>query len=398
MRYLLPLIILAAAAAPPRPPQPPDIAAAQRGLSRALSELEEIVGRDLLTAQPPLLPDVSGIDWTPEEGSAAGRLLAQAPTDWSEADRNLLAAALASNREALGELDREPHEPFAMEALLGYVRVGRLLSLQTRSSLSAGDEAAFLQGIDRSDRLAQSLRRQPQLSASLIGQHLEMLLLQDVQLAAESPATGAATLAALAWTLAAWQELPDGAATLAREALFSLQAATGWRDTHARDLASADSEAAETALLAATARDWALLARRCREVGARRAARELADSFEEDAGPYRTISGMLLPNLMDGVAKLEELATLTEVARAALALRLAALESGGYPAALDALPATAAAGRGELSELSYRRERGGARLGLGSEPPPVLARGLTAETSKRLQTWNLPAITPAPGR
>jgi hypothetical protein len=368
---------------------------AKRELSRALAELEAVVGRELLTTEAPLLPDVSAVELSREEGSAVRRLLAAPPSDWTGADRTLLEAALANNREALAELDREPRTRFAMESLQGFLRAGRLLSLEARSALDRGDEVAFAQGIERSDRLARSLRLQPQFSASLIAVHLQMLLLQDVQIAATGRATGEATLTALEWALAEWRELPDPAATLAREALFSLRAAPEGRRARPRDLASADVDAVETAMHAAAAHDWAVLALRCREAGSRQAARELADAFENDTGPYRVVSEMLFPNLMDGLAKLEVLTSLTELARAAIALRLAALESGAYPATLEDLPATVAAGRGEIPGLHYHRADGAARLELVSEPRQG---GLTAELAKRLQTWQLPAVTPLQDR
>jgi hypothetical protein len=92
------------------------------------------------------------------------------------------------------------------------------------------------------------------------------------------------------------------------------------------------------------------------------------------------------------VRKIEALTALTDLAAAALALRLDAAESGGYPATPLELPEVPAARREDRAWSYGTTPEGGVRLGLA--PDAILSAWSDArrEELRGLLTWELPPV------
>jgi hypothetical protein len=375
-------------------PGVPSLDDAERQLERAVAELEEIVGSELLEVEPPRIPALVPVDLTGEEASLLQRLREVEPFQWSEADRQSVEIALSRNGAPLAGLTsgREDADldPLLVLPLLG---AARLRSGQDRLSLARGDATAFFEGLEARGRIASRLRLHPTIMAAIVATDLQRDVVADLQLAVEASSTEDVLLAALDWELAGWERQPDAAAALAREALYNLRQSEELKRTRPRDLAGEGSDPYSAQTMAPWLSDLAFLARRCREVGCERAIDEVTERAKGDDNPYQSVSEIMLPNLFAALRKIEEVELQRELARTAIALRLHALEYGDYPGDLAELPATLAAGRGELAGVLYRRDSAGARLEREATEPAWEGKPpASVALSRRLRVWQLPPI------
>jgi hypothetical protein len=129
--------------------------------------------------------------------------------------------------------------------------------------------------------------------------------------------------------------------------------------------------------------------------------------MRESEDPFRVITDLLMPNYSDFLRKLDGSVQLTAVATAAVALRLEALESGGYPPipedASDALAAVLAEAfstvgpEGEGLEYETLAGEGvGARLRVTSEGVLGHLPDSRRAELEPLLVWELPPPSPPP--
>lgn len=350
----------------------PDFEAAERTLAAAREELEEIAGPELLGADVPPVPLLAAEDvgLSEEDADRAQRLLAADPEEWSPADRAWVDGVVSLAPALRGALGAEGEEVAGSEELAGHMapilRATRVVALADRVALLEGKAPRFADGLELRQGVAERLFLQPPLLGPLFGNTVHVETLRDVRWAVERQETSAETLERLDALLVRWQlAAPEPAAVVALEGLATLESA----DDLPGELGAAE-EAAKPLLLGPMARDFADLARLCREESCAAGADFVVRRMKESDDPFRAVADMMMPNMFSFVGKLDGGATLTEVARAALALRLEALETGRYPAALDALAPVLAAARGAVDGLVYEppgRTGAGARLRLSGD-------------------------------
>ena len=373
-----------------------DLQAAERELREGRAALEESVGPELLGADVPPLPELPEAGISDEVRTLLSRLADTAPEGWTAGDRVRLQELLALDLRLRAALRKPEGEALRSEEValrgLDLLAAARLLAVRDRLALLEGDEAAFLDGVELRMDLAERLWLQPVVVGPLLGGAVFQAALRDVQQAVERPGTSTMGLSRLEARLLRWRlRVPDAAAVLAREALFTLE------QSEERSGNVGGDDPTEALLLAPVVHDFALLARRCREEGCRAGVQALQaqrEAREED--PYRVMVDLLIPNLVNAVEKVEALSGLAGLAESAVALRLAAEESGRYPPSLDDLPAPLATGGREPAAWSYeRRPDGGARLRLTdhatASPWPEPRRAEVLE----LLVWELPPPRPA---
>lgn len=369
---------------------PPDLTEAERELRAGRRALEEIVGPELLWAETPALPEVPELGLSESQSTLIRRLAETPPESWTPEDRAGIeelapvALELRSGLSAGGEV-------VAVEDLatvgLDLLGAARTLAVFDRLALLDGDEAAFVDGLELRLALAAGLQLQRGAVGALVGGAILRPVLEDVQRAVRRPDSPAASLVRLEALLLRWRDrVPDAAAVLAREGLLSLDMA----EDQPGELGVPDP--AGPLLMAPVAHDFALLAEGCREEGCRNAVEEYREGWQAGADPYRVIADILIPNLLDMVRKVEALTALTDLAAAALALRLEAAESGKYPASPQELPAVLAAGQ-EAGAWSYETTpEGSVRLGLTPDAIlPAWPEGRRDEL-RGLLTWELPPV------
>lgn len=378
------------AAAEVRSPGLPDVAAAERELADARRGLERLVGEELLSGEVPPLPAIALV-LAADEAAEVKRLVEADPGIWTveEAD---WARALAEREAAALAALREPGEQREAAALptaaLDLLPAARLAALVDRAALAAGEESVFLAGLEARLHLARRLYHQDGLVGPLLGRMLVEHALGDAQLAAGRPATSEAALGRLDGLLLGFQAaIPDAAAVVAAEGLRAIAAG--------EEAARAGGEAGGApVLLAPYAVELLELARACRRGGCREALELAGNPEARPEDPYRVVAHLMLPNLLDVVRKVELTAHLAEGARQAVALRLAAPERGGYPAALPGELVGPYAPPG-WREPDYRlAPAGGAVLSLpledDLEPLPADLRA----PLERLLRWELPPVDP----
>lgn len=375
-------------------PGDPDLKGSERMVREGRRALEEIVGRELLGAEAPPLPELPELGLSEAETALVTRLADAAPETWSAEERERIEELFPLDlrlRAALKSPEGEALDPEDV-ATRGFplLRAGRLLAVRDRLALLEGDEAAFLDGLELRMDLAGRLWLQPAVIGPILGAAIFQPVLADVQRAAEREQTSGAGLSRLEALLLRWRDrVPDAAAVLAREGLLSLERS----EELPGELGAGDPAA--PLFMGPVAHDFALLARVCREEGCRAAVEALQAQREgRDGDPYRVISDILIPNLIHTAEKLDALSGVVSLASTAISLRLGGEESGRYPASLEDLTAPLPAGREGAAGWSYEpRPDGGARLrwtgdGVASPwPEPRRAQML------ELLTWELPAPT-----
>ena len=124
-----------------------------------------------------------------------------------------------------------------------------------------------------------------------------------------------------------------------------------------------------------------------------RACREAGESVEaawNEGGTGEVLAVLVGPNALYAARQRAALSDLTDVGRAAIALRKHAAVENAYPERLEALRPDLRAARGELPGLLYERTTsGGARLIL-DEPLPWNDSVAGAERLRGLARWELP--------
>jgi len=384
----------ALAVAQPAEVELPDVRQAERDLVRARWELEEIVGPRLLGLDPPPLPEVPPARLSAEEKSLTARLLDAEPGEWRAGERERLGELLAREGATLAAAGSRGEAVAQSElASRGFplLEASRLLALRDRLAFAEGREAELLAGLEVRLDLATRLWLQPGLFGSILGMAIHRQALQDVHALAVRPASSRAGLERLETLLFRWRlEVPDPAAVVAREGLLMISpdrgAATGGE--------LLPDEAGEAVFSAPLAQDLAELARRCRDQGCRAAAAAIERGLLEHEDPYRVIADLMLPNLLHVPRKLAGARELTHLARLALALRLDALDRGGYTPELDRIASGLGLTPDEAAELVYeRRPGGGARLRLVSDQVVTDAPEAHQEQLRPLLTWDLPPLS-----
>ena len=384
----------ALAVAQPAEVELPDVRQAERDLVRARWELEEIVGPRLLSLDPPPLPEVPPARLSAEEKSLTARLLDAEPGEWRAGERERLGELLAregATLAAAGSRGEAVAQSELASRVFPLLEISRLLALRDRLAFAEGREAELLGGLEVRLDLATRLWLQPGLLGSILGMAIHRQALQDVHALAVRPATSRAGLERLEALLFRWRlEVPDPAAVVAREGLLMIfpdrGAATGGE--------LLPDEAGEAVFSAPLAQDVAELARRCRDQGCRAAAAAIERGPLEHEDPYRVIADLMLPNLLHVLRKLAGARELTHLARLALALRLDALERGGYAPDLDRIASGLGLTPDEAAELVYeRRPGGGARLRLVSDQVVTEAPEAHHEQLRPLLTWDLPPLS-----
>ena len=142
-----------------------------------------------------------------------GALTMSAESTWSEGDRAFLRDVLARNGAAIELLRRTAgmtHSDFGLDdeskgdeelkthlPLLKLMWAQRLLWLDARVSLRDADRSRFLKDAAAMSVLATALERESPLIALLVGVACEKMFLATVEVAAGSPETDSATVAAL---------------------------------------------------------------------------------------------------------------------------------------------------------------------------------------------------------
>ncbi|MGD2116696.1 MAG: hypothetical protein PVG07_16705, partial [Acidobacteriota bacterium] len=293
--------------------------------------------------------------------------------------------------------------------LLPLLRATRVLALRDRLELLAGEPGAFADGLELRERFAERLFLRPSLLGPMFGTAIHAEVLRDVRWVVGRAGTSRELLERMDVLLFRWRSrVPDPAAVVAREGLASLERG----ENLPGDLGGAD-DAAEAAFLAPMARDFADLARLCREEGCGRAAEVVGRRMEESEDPFRVVTDLLMPNYFGFLARLDGGVELTALAAAAVALRLEALETGRYPAALEDLPdsvvaalATARIAGGGLEYDPPGPGGSGSGSGSGSGGPRLRLTSddlLSAWSESRraelapLLVWDLPALADARG-
>jgi len=388
---------------------PQALRAAERALAESRDELAEIAGRDLLEAEAPPLSSAEQVEelaaWR-EHRELLDRLSDVEPEEWSERDRERVdqllpfdltcRAVLAGSDDGRGETSADDREPTGegaedpMPDLLAILNGVRVVALGDRLALLRGDEAAVTEGVALRLDLAERLSRQHSLVEPLVGSAIRKITLRDVQRLVERAETSRETLGRLdALLFRAHLELPDPAAIVAQEGLRLTDP-----DRRLSKIGLPDDQMSAVAL-APIAQDFEIMARECRERGCAGVAEALSGKREQategGAAAGRIIAGLLMPNVVSMTGKLDRGAELTELARAAVALRLAAIELGAYPASLERVVDSLGLESGMLDGLRYEiRPDGGVSLGLAAdaflENIPESRRALVSQ----LLAWKLP--------
>lgn len=388
----LPLPAQADATGPTPVVEPPDLRRAERDLERARSELEEIVGPRLLRRDPSPLPELPPPSLSADETSFVRRLVDTPPGDWTTDERERLAELLAGQAPRLSAATSRG-EAASMNQLVSRAmplsRASRLLALRDRLAFTEGREGELADGIAARLDLARRFWLQPGLLGPLVGGVVHLRALQDVQAVAEQPAASRSMLERLEAELFRWHlEVPDPAAVVAREGLL----VTDPERAAAATSELVPDEAGHALFAAPLARDLVRLARGCREESCRAAVEAIANGLGEDEDdPYRVIADMMIPNLLNGIRKLTGSRELTRLARAAVALRLEALELERYPEDLEGIAAQLGLAPDEAGELDYERHPdGSATLRFASDRIVTESIEHRRHLVRPLVAWHLP--------
>jgi len=384
----------------------PDVRGAERELIRARDELEEIAGdrRDAVPALPVL--DAEELSLIEREKVRVDRLFEVDPEMWTEEDRLwvqellpfalTLRAALATGEEGEGKVQGEQEveeggEVAGAEELgrrsLVLLRAMKIVALGDRLADLDGDLSTFLDGVEVRSRLAERFFLQPGFIGCAIGSAIHQGVLQDLRRVVGRPLVPREALDRIDLDLLLWQQaVPDPAEVVAIEGLSNLE-----RAEHLPGQLGGVGDAAAALFVAPMARDFADLARICRETGCAGGAAFLDRRREEGDDPFRVISDMMMPDILSLTTRLDGVARLTKVARLAIALRLEGLEMGGYPVAPEELPVVLVARLDEIEGLEYEWLDGRVRLKLPSKELLSQWPEARREWLESLFVWELPA-------
>lgn len=380
----------------------PDVRAAEREMERAVADLREIAGPAWRRGEPPKLPRYPDLGTSQEEEAWLHRLRERPPEEWSSRDRGLLAELLAHDLPLLSaaELaDDVAHPAKTVAPSLDLLDAALRFALRDRLAVLDGDEAAAATGLEERVDLAERLALQGGLFGPLISTAIHGQVLQDVRWMVERPETPEAVLERLDAMLLRWRlEVPDPGTVMA---LDGLEAHAQYNEL-ARVIEPGGSGAEMAVFAAPSLRHYVTVARLCREHGCRRGIEIYRQRDVEELDPYEAISHLLMPNILNGLEKLEAFEELTALAATAVVLRLEALELGSYPPDLDRVPPPPAVDPAHLDAMVYTRPPSpgvGARLESSSDRLLEAWPEARREDKARLLTWKLPPVPerPSPG-
>ena len=385
------LVVLAFVAAAARGAGEETESAASR-LARAEAGLREIVeeGR---REDPLPIPSVTTTEEIHAEDWERFRALLEAsPTAWSPEERRWLAKALdryRGHRVVDWTPSRETRPDH--DSLLPLLRAARLVALEGGLARSNGDGPLFLDATERQMELSARLHEAEENIGAILATGIYRTLLLQVQDAVTEADFREPVLAPLEVPLLRWLELPDAGVLVARDALRLLETV---RDPEsAGTLSEPEAEPGFARLVAPVAEMYLEVARACHEgpEECHQTGELVEREMKEPGSGAEAIALFMGPNVLYFARQRSALDELTELARAALTLRLLAEETGGYPPSLDLLPAHLAAARGEL-DLDYSLdEGGGARLALAG-PSIYEDMPQMGERLRGLSEWTLPPI------
>ena len=290
------------------------------------------------------LAAAAGRRWTPEERDVARRLVAARQAELSDLVRRLRGdraptppgprpAASRAGAASAGVPENDQH----------LLRGSRLLATAARLALEDGRPERTVEGAEALAALARAYEGRPDLYHQILASSFEIRFLSLLADLLASPDVRRGHLERLGDSLIARD--PEDAVRRAvrgegRIVLAALEDPDpGW--------AGGRVSAPCTELEVARVLDG---------------YRELAETPGTDlherpdararSGRRATLSAMLIPNIVEAVTKMRAMAASRQLARLALALRLAALDDGAYPARLASLP-----GAGEPDPFAGGRPR-----------------------------------------
>jgi hypothetical protein len=403
----------------------PDVRKAKAELAEAREELEEIAGPELALGDPPPLPVLESelaeeVELSEEASDRGKRLLGLDPSEWSAADREWVEGLLPLDLRLRAALGGEGVEIEGPEELAGHMipllHAVRVLALRDRLAFAdrqpggevEGKAAAFADGLELRQALAERLVLQHALLGPLFANTLHLGVLRDVRWAVGRAETPPEVLERIDGLLFRWRQgVPDSAAVAALHGLSLLERV----EKSTGELGGAD-EPAGAALLAPLARDFADLARICRESSCAEGVDFVVRRMKRSDDPFRAVTDLMMPNVYSMLSKMDAGARVNAVAGVAVAFRLEALEMGGYPPDPEDLPDALAATFAEAEALTP---------GLKYEPPGAEGRTESAQAGRarlrvisddlfsgwpefrqadleRLLVWELPPPSPLPPR
>jgi len=333
------------------------------------------------------------------------RLLLAAPSDWAEreGEARALLVAHAADLARLRSAAERPRASFEVDYSDGadaelppFVALGRaaqLLQLHAHLAARDGDAGLAAGSIAALGRLADALWNEPTLITSLLAASYEMRQLEAARELVGGGTADAAALAAVRDSL------------LRRDPAHDLRRAVGGESASLLDRLDGPQRrrgmGAFWRLVDPVAGDW-LVAESLRPHLALATAADLpypqlADRVEREreeallAGPYEDS----VADLARFARRVKTIAAQRQLARAALGVRLAAIEEGEYPLAaaeVAPLPAEDPLGGGPVGY--ERTPAGSARLTLPAAGEVLAAIPLAARERSRsdLLTWELPSV------
>jgi len=328
----------------------------------------------------------SPAEWTARDAEVRAFLVAHAP------DLARLRAA-ASRQGASFELDYAAGPALTMPRWTALGRAAQLLQLHAHVAARDGDAGAAAGSIAALGRLADALWNEPTLITSLLAASFEMRQLEAARALVAGGTADAAALAAVRDSLLRRDPARDLRRAVGGESAVLLAHLDGperrrgmgvlWRlvDPVAGDWLAAESLRPHLALATAADLPYPQLAERV--------DRARADALL--AGPYEEV----VADLAQFARRVKTIAAQRQLARAALGLRLAAIEEGEYPAAaaeVAPLPAEDPLGGGPVGY--ERTAAGAARLTLpaAGEVLAELPAAGRQRAGSELLTWELPAV------
>ena len=336
------------------------------------------------------LEAAEGRPWSPAELAAARELVGPRR---AEADRlgELVRTGGASAAAGSGTAARGAGEDaggantYAGDVPL--LRASRLLAVDARVALAEGDVERAVERVEDLGALVRAFEGAPGMVRQMFAAAVEGGQLRAVADLVASPAVGRGHLERLR---AAFSDLDTETALRrmmraeAEEALAAMEQlpSDGPADGTLVKLAAAEIVSAYREL--ATTPFAAVRERHDRRI----AAAESPDS------PADVVVGLAIPNMVEGVLKIQAAGSARQLARLALALRLHALDEGAYPATLDALLVPAGpdslAGPDPLAGQPPRWQVGPGGAVLSNPAAEALWRGAERRSDPPF-VWRLPA-------
>ena len=289
-----------------------------------------------------LVAGAEAVVWGEGEYDVVRELAAMPVADWAVEQRQILTRVLDRNRGALDTMSSAvplPDHDFGLDYddimnvevpdLLGQLRAGVLLSLEGRLALTEGDLDLGFEALDNLDRMSRALREEEVLIFSLVAHVTERMALHAIVEILESDE--------------AWARDPE---VLARAESWLLDDDLA---TYTREVVALDSAVLSYSMLLGHPEEFLerpALSKLSRYLVGHRYAghfldqgRQTAVLVEKPFGTHREIydapapegvSGMILGNYRNAVAKAQAALSQRQLVRNAIALRRAGLDRGSY--------------------------------------------------------------------